>query len=236
MSSFPSTSWTLVVSAGQTGATPGREALSKLCETYWRPLYMYARGRGYTPEDAADLTQGYLAKLVEKHYLRDARADQGRFRSFLLASFGNYLANEYDRASAQKRGGGSSDLSIDAESFEPAYLAVSNDPQAPETLFEKQWAATLIEAAVNRLRNDMTAQGKGRIYEAMKTYLTGEGPEESYRQQALRIGMTEGAFKTEVHRLRKRFRKAVREEVAATVESPDQIEGELRFLFEVLTR
>jgi RNA polymerase sigma-70 factor (ECF subfamily) len=234
MSLFPSTSWSLVLSAGETGATASNGALAQLCEAYWRPLYVYARGRGFGIEDAADSTQGYFATLLEKRYVRDARADRGRFRAFLLTSFRHYLANEFDKQRAQKRGGGLVAIPFAVESAERNYSIEPSHRLTPDKLFERQWAVTLIGRALSCVQNDMETLGKGAIFEEMRVHLTGEGSEQSYEEQASRHGMTAGAFKTEVHRLRKRFRSAVREQVAATIESPDQIDEELRFLFEAL--
>jgi RNA polymerase sigma-70 factor (ECF subfamily) len=185
-------------------------------------------------EDAADSTQGYFATLLEKRYVRDARADRGRFRAFLLTSFRHYLANELDKQRAQKRGGGLVSIPIDIETAERNYSVDLSHRLTPDKLFEKQWAVTLIGRALSCVQGDLETLGKGTIFEAMRVHLTGEGSEQSYEEQASRHGMTAGAFKTEVHRLRKRFRNAVREQVAATVESPDQIEEELRFLFQAL--
>lgn len=231
---FPSTSWSLVLSAGRTTAADSESALSQLCEAYWRPLYMYARRRGYGVEDAADSTQGYFAELIEKHYVRDARVDRGRFRVFLLASFRHYLANEFDKQHAQKRGGGQTHIPISVESAEREYVSEPKDLVTPDKLFEKQWALTLVDRALSRLQSEMAALGKDATFESMKVHLTGEGSEQSYEKQALCHGMTAGAFKTEVYRLRKRFRNAVREEITDTVESPEDVEEELRFLFEAL--
>ena len=234
MSLFPITSWSLVLSAAETGATGSNDALAQLCEAYWRPLYVYARRRGFSIEDAADSTQGYFATLLEKRYVGNARADRGRFRAFLLTSFRHYLANEFDKQRVQKRGGSRIHIPIDIETVERNYSIEPSHRLTPDKLFEKQWAVTLIGRALSRVQNDMETLGKGAIFEVMKVHLTGEGSEQSYEQQASRHGMTVGAFKTEVHRLRKRFRHAVREEVGATLESPDQMEDELRFLFESL--
>jgi RNA polymerase sigma-70 factor (ECF subfamily) len=234
VSLFPSTSWSLVFSAGETGATGSEDALAQLCEAYWPPLYAYARRRGYGVEDAAESTQGYFATLLEKRYLRDAQSDRGRFRAFLLTSFRHYLANELDRQRAQKRGGGLTPISFSAETAEQRYSVEPSDWITPEKLFERQWAMTLIGRALARSQGEMADRGKGALFETMKVYLTGDRPEHSYEEQASRHDMTPGAFKTEVHRLRKRFRIAVREEVAATVESPEQVEEELGFLFQAL--
>jgi RNA polymerase sigma factor (sigma-70 family) len=222
------------LSAGDTDTTGSEGALAQLCEAYWRPLYAYARRRGYGPDDAADSTQGYFARLLEKKYMRDVRTDRGRFRAFLLSSFRHYLANEFDRQRAQKRGGGTIPISISVETAEPHYSLEPRDPLTPERLFEKQWAMTLVGRALSRVRSDMASAGKGKIFETMQVYLTGENSEQSYEEQALHHGMTAGAFKTEVHRLRKRFRNAVRDEIAATLESPDEVDEELGFLFQAL--
>jgi RNA polymerase sigma-70 factor (ECF subfamily) len=224
----------LILLAGEDIPPAENGALARLCEAYWSPLYVFARKRGLTAEDAADSTQAYFTKLIEKRYVRDARADRGRFRSFLLASFSHFLANEFDRRKTRKRGGDRVLVPIHLQTEAQLCSVDLSSEVAPDRLFEKQWAATLISRALARVERDMSASGKAAAFEVMKTQLTGGDCEESYERQAARLGMSAGAFKTEVYRLRKRFRAAVRFEIAATVESPDQVDDELRFLFGAL--
>jgi RNA polymerase sigma-70 factor (ECF subfamily) len=213
----------------------GNEALALLCEAYLLPLYVFARRHSLNADDAADSTQAYFTKLIEKRYVRDARADRGRFRSFLLASFNHFLANEFDRKKTRKRGGDRILVPIHLQSEAQLSSVDFRSEVTPDKLFEKQWAATLINRALARVQRDMSALGKAGAFEVMKIYLTGEDSKESYDCQAARLGMSTGAFKTVVYRLRKRFRAAVRLEIAATVESPDQIDEELNFLFDALS-
>jgi RNA polymerase sigma-70 factor (ECF subfamily) len=235
MPQFPSTSWTLIVAAGGRASDSAvHKALERLCEGYWVPLYGYARGRGYSPEDAADLTQGYLAKLIEKDYLKNVESDRGRFRSFLLASFTHYLHNERDRAHAARRGGSVMAISISAEVAEGAYAREPWDRATPERIFERQWAHALLEQALSRLRREYEQRGKTDLFDTLRTYLSGENREGQYALHAVELGITPGAVKVEVHRLRKRFQTAVREEIAETVFRTQDIDDELRFLIEAL--
>jgi RNA polymerase sigma-70 factor (ECF subfamily) len=233
---FPSTSWTLIVAAA--GPRPDasvRHALEKLCRAYWYPLYAYARRQAYPAEDAADLVQGYFAKLLEKDYLQDARSERGRFRSFLIASFRHYLSNERDRERAVKRGGSGVRLSISVEDAERVYsLDPARDP-SPDKVFERQWALTVLERAMSRLRSDSERRNKARVFDMVKGYLMNGGDDLRYAEQAAQLNMSTGALKVEVHRMRKRLQGAVRDEIAETVRSSDDIEEELRFLIAAIS-
>jgi RNA polymerase sigma-70 factor (ECF subfamily) len=231
---FPNTSWSLILAAADSGYPASGDALADLCETYWYPLYAYARRSGYSPEEACDCTQGYFTKLLEKHYLRDAHQERGRFRSFLLASFRNYLANERDRDTAIKRGGGVTILPIEVETAEGFYALEPRENLTPQKLFERRWATTLLDRALLAVQREFDSSGKASLFAAAKVFLTGEGRGALYADVADELGMTEGALKVAVHRLRKRFRDAVREEIAATVERPEEVEEELRFLFQAV--
>lgn len=234
MPQFPATSWTLIVAAGGGESdTTTRRALERLCKGYWAPLYSYARRRGYSPEDAADYTQGYFVKLIEKNYLRNLDVDRGRFRSFLLASFTHYLCNEHDRTRAAKRGGSVSLVPISIEAGESVYALEPSDDLTPERVFERRWATTLLEHAMAGLRRDFEKKGKADVFDVLKVYLTGE-EHESHASHAAQLGMTPGALRVEVHRLRKRFQRAVRDRIAETVSRGEDVEDELRFLIEAL--
>jgi RNA polymerase sigma-70 factor (ECF subfamily) len=235
MPQFPTTSWTLIVAAGGSESnTAARRALECLCKDYWTPLYSYARRRGHGAEDAADHTQGYFAKLIEKNYLRDLDVDRGRFRSFLLASFNHYLCNEYDRTRAAKRGGSVWLVPISVAAGEGVYGLEPSDDLTPERVFERRWATTLLEHAMARLRRNFEKKGKAEIFDTLKVHLTGDKHEGEYASHAAQLGMSPSAVKVEVHRLRKRFQMAVRDKIAETVSRPEDVEDELRFLIQAL--
>ena len=186
---------------------------------------------GYPPDAACDCTQGYFAKLLEKRYLQDAQEERGRFRSFLLASFRHYLSNERAHERAVKRGGGAPLLSIDMETAEGRYALEPREDLTPERLFERRWAIMLLEGALADVQRECESAGSGRFFGVAKAYLTGESGAAPYCDAAGALGISVGAFKVAVHRLRRRFRDAVRRRIAATVGQPEQIEEELRFLF-----
>jgi len=230
MSGFPTTAWT-VVSRARSGADEGaREALAFLCAAYWQPLYSFARRLGHPSEDALDLTQGYFALLIEKDYLADVRLREGRFRAFLLTSFKHFLSKERDRARALKRGGGRVLLSIDAQEAEGRHADEPLETLDPEALFERRWALTILERAMTRLRHEFAVTGRIVEFEQLEAYLTGSEPKAPYQRAAERLGTTEGAIKKMVHRLRRRYGLLLREEIAATVADPEEIDAELRHL------
>ena len=229
---FVTTRWSVVLSArGDT--TRAQSALAKLCTTYWYPLYAFVRRQGYGPHDAQDLTQEFFARLLEKGWLGDVARERGRFRSFLLASMKHFLANEWDRAHALKRGGRTTLLRLDDESAEARYRNEPADQTTAEQLFDRRWALTLLEQVLTRLRAEMEVAGKLPQFEALKFSLMGE--KTAYADVARELGMTEGAVKVAVHRLRERYRALVRAEIADTVASSTEIEDELRHLFAALS-
>ena|SRR5688572_13800504 len=230
MSGFPTTAWTIVSRARKGGDSEAREALAFLCAAYWLPLYSFARRLGHASEDALDLTQGYFALLIEKDYLGDVRLREGRFRAFLLTSFRHFLSKERDRARAQKRGGGRVLLSIDAQEAEGRHADEPLESLDPEALFERRWALTILERAMTRLRHEFAADSRTVEFEQLEAYLTGSEPKVPYQNVAARLGTTEGAIKKMVHRLRRRYGLLLREEIAATVASPEDIDAELRHL------
>lgn len=227
---FNTTHWSLVLLAGQTQVPQAEAALEKLCATYWLPLYTYVRRAGHGPEDAQDLTQEFFSRLLEKKYLKLADRERGRFRSFLLKSLQHFLVNEWMRGQAQKRGGGQKAFSLDEAEAERLYLQQPADGLSPESLFDKRWAITLLERAMERLGADYAAAGKRELFDQLKGMLLAEGSAESYRELADPLGMSEGAVKVAVHRLRQRFREAVRAEIAQTVATPAEVNEELRCL------
>ena len=224
-----------MLAAGQTQTPESKEALATLCEKYWQPLYAYTRRRGYTVEQAQDLTQEFFARLIEKNYLAAARPDRGRFRSFLLTALKHFLAKELECARAQKRGGGQVLLSLDFDAAEGGYQAKVADDETPETVYERRWAVTLLDQSLRRLRTEYAQTGKEILFCHLKEFLTSGGSRTPYAQVAVKLGISEGAVKVAVHRLRNRFGALLREEVAQTLPSPIYVEDELRGLFSVLT-
>ena len=229
---FVTTRWSVVLAAGSNVASAGaREALTSLCETYWYPLYAFLRSRGHSAPDAEDLTQAFFARLLEKHALRHADPGRGRFRSFLLTSLTHFAANEYDKEAAKKRGGGIPALSLEFENAEGRFQLEPATTETPEKLFDRRWAFTLLDRVLARLRTEMIEGDKESQFEQLKTYLVGDQPQPSYAEIASALGMSEGAIKVAVHRLRRRFRDLIRDEIMQTVSSPDEVEDELRHLW-----
>jgi RNA polymerase sigma-70 factor (ECF subfamily) len=232
---FATTHWSVVLSASRPESAHYHQALESLCRTYWFPLYAYLRRHGYDTHQAEDHTQAFLAGLLEKHGLRLAEPQRGKFRSFLLAALKHFLANERARAGAQKRGGGLRVLSLDCENAEAQYALEPRDELSPEKLFERSWAMTVLDRAMTRLRAEAAAAAKKQEqFDCLKTYLTASENAAAYREAAARLGMTEGAVKVAVHRLRKRYRELLRDEIAHTVASQDEIDEEIRHLFDAL--
>jgi RNA polymerase sigma-70 factor (ECF subfamily) len=232
---FATTHWSLVLSAGQANAPQADAALEELCRTYWPPLYAYLRRRGYSSEDAQDLTQEFFRRLLEKHYLRLADQERGRFRTFLLTSLQHFLVNEWKRGQAKKRGGAGATIPWQASGAEAAYRCESLSQFSPEVVFDKAWAVTLLESALAEMRLEYSNAGKGDLFEALKGFVWGEGVAVPYREAADQLGVTEGALKVAVHRLRFRFREKLRARVADTVTNPGEIDAELRHLVTVLS-
>lgn len=228
---FATTRWTLVQAARDGPATEAGAALATLCENYWYPLYAYVRRRGYAPHEAEDLTQAFFARLLSGRPLGDVRRDKGKFRSYLLASVKHFLANEWDRENALKRGGGQHITSLDTGTGENRYRTGLADEMTPAKLFDRQWALTLLDRVLMRMQAEMQAAGKGDQFESMKAFLTEGRGAIPYAEVAAKLGTTETAARVAVHRLRKRYRAMLHEEIADTVASPDMVEEELRSLF-----
>jgi RNA polymerase sigma-70 factor (ECF subfamily) len=228
---FASTHWSLVVAAGQRDSPESAAALASLCRLYWYPLYAYARRRLPNPEDARDLTQEFFTRLLEKDYLRQADRQRGRFRSFLLTAFKHFLANEQERAHAQKRGGGRKVLPLDFPDGDRRYQLEPGHEATAEALYERGWALTLLEQALARLREEQAGAGKGRLFECLKETLTGADAPRPYAEIAAELGTSVEAIKVAVHRLRRRYGELLRAEIAQTVTTAEEVEGELRDLF-----
>jgi len=229
---FATTHWSVVLAAGKSGSSDAAQALEKLCGTYWYPLYAYVRRWGRSPEDAQDMTQEFLTRLLTTHALGTVHPAKGRFRSFLLASLNHFLANERDKARAQKRGGGQAVISLDAA--ETRYRAEPSGCLSPERIFERHWALTLLAQVTARLCEDYHTAGKGQLYEALQIYLTGEKGLAPYRETAEQLGLNVDAVKKAVERLRRRYGELLREEIAHTVSSPAEVDEEIRYLRTVL--
>jgi RNA polymerase sigma-70 factor (ECF subfamily) len=233
---FDSTRWTVVLEAAQSRVPGGPDALARLCARYWRPLYGFARRRGYGPEDAQDLVQGFFAHLIERRALRRVERAKGRFRSFLLASFQKFMANETRRAGAEKRGGRVELLRLDWRDEEDRLSFEPEDPLTAEILYDAGWALLLLRRATDQLEQEQVAAGKGAAFQTLKAFLGGEGARAkvSYEDaaRALKVGVP--AVKTLIHRLRQRHAQLVRAEVERIVEDPNDVEAELRSLREAL--
>ena len=234
--SFESTRWSLVLAAGEETSVQSKAALGELCARYWYPLYAYVRRRGFRGDEAQDLTQGFFARLLEKEIVRSADRDRGRFRSFLLGAMKNYLSDERDRAQALKRGGGRVTISRDAASDEARYSLEPSHQETPERLFERQWAVTVIELALADLRGQFEQEAKCPLFEAIKGYLTSDPPDGGQAELAAGLGMSPGALRVTIHRLRRRHREALRRQIESTVASPEEVEDEIRQLFGALAR
>jgi RNA polymerase sigma-70 factor (ECF subfamily) len=220
----------VVVAAGRDSTVESRKALETLCETYWQPLYLFARCRGHSVEEAEDLIQGFFLFLLEKGAVGRADRERGRFRTFLLSALKNYLKDEWKREKAGKRGGGRVLLSLDFESIEDLCRRDSLQELSPDVVFVRRWAVTMMDRALDRLRYAYAASGREDLFGELKDCLDGEGKERSYREIGENLDMTEGAVKMAVHRLRQRFRDMLREEIAQTVANPEEIDDELQAL------
>jgi RNA polymerase sigma factor (sigma-70 family) len=233
---FTTTHWSIVLAAAETAAPGGREALEKLCHTYWPPVYAYIRRRGSNPDDARDLTQEFFAQFLEKKRVELADPERGRFRSFLVTALKNFLLNEWRRGHAKKRGGGQWLLSLDEQrDAETRFMAEPADPATtPDRAFEKRWALTLLDHVLSRLREEFATTGRQEYFDALKVFVWGDPGVVSQAEVAARLGITANALGVAVHRLRHRFGELVRTEIAQTVASPAEIDYELRHLMEVL--
>jgi RNA polymerase sigma-70 factor (ECF subfamily) len=234
--SFATTRWSIVLAAGHVGGDRdgARSALESLCRQYWFPLYEYVRRQGYDADAAQDLVQGFLAELIEHNLPAAADRNRGKFRSFLLAALKHYLSNQRERDRAQKRGGGVTPVSIDSRSAEERFGVEPAHDLTPERLFERQWALTLLENSVAQLRHHYEQDGRGAIFEQLKRFLAGGDADVGYREVGVSLGMSEDAVKVAVHRLRRRYRDVLREQVAQTLSTGEAIDDEIRDLFDAL--
>ena len=231
MSRFATTQWNVVLAARDGSDSQARHALESLCESYWFPLYAYVRRRGHVSDAARDLTQAFFADLLSRDFLGAVDQSKGRFRSFLLASLEHFLSHERDKERSLKRGGASRTLSLDAAAAETRYRHEATDRLTPERVFERRWGLTVMERAMARLEAEFNTQPAR--FAQLKPCLTGDDPDR-YRDIAASLGLSEPAVKTAVHRLRERYGRVLREEVAETVASPGDVDDEVRHLLSVI--
>jgi RNA polymerase sigma factor (sigma-70 family) len=228
---FKLTRWSVVLAAAEEASPQAQEALATLCQTYWYPLYAYIRHQGYPPHDAQDLTQEFFFKLLQKRYLAGIQREGGKFRSFLLTALKRFLANEWDRARAQKRGGRHTVVSIDGDAAESRYRLEPAHELTAEKIYEQRWAQALLDRVFGRLREDYHQAGKQNLFDLISPSLSRSRDAMPYAQIAARLGVTEAAVKMAVKRLRARYRELLRAEIAPTVASPEEVEEEIRHLF-----
>ncbi len=228
---FATTHWTVVLAAGRRSTPQADRALEELCRAYWFPLYAYVRRRGHSKEDAEDLTQAFFARFLQKNYLEGLSAERGRFRAFLLASLKHFLANEWDHSQRQKRGGNVPHLSLDWQTADTQFqIADPAEPSSDKT-FDREWAVALLAQVIARLSAECEADGRGRQFAELKAFLTAGKDTLSPPDVARALGLNVGAVRVAVHRLRKRYRQLLREEIAQTLADPTQVEEEIRALF-----
>jgi len=233
---FVTTRWSVVLAARNKASPDAAQALETLCRTYWYPLYVYVRSSGYSPPDAQDLTQEFFSRLLSKDYLRAVVREKGRFRTFLRMALKRFLAAEWERRHAQKRGGGLTPLPFDTTVAEQRFIEECADRLAPDQIYDRRWALALLGEAAARLEQDYTQAGKAAELRHLKPYLTAERGGIPYGEISAALQTTEAAARVAVHRLRKRFRELFREVLADTVSAPEEVDGELRYMLEVLGR
>jgi RNA polymerase sigma-70 factor (ECF subfamily) len=228
---FLTTRWTVILQAGRSHTPQSDDALQELCRTYWYPLYAFVRRQGHSREDAEDLTQTFFAQLLEKSWLEQLSSDKGRFRGFLHAAMKHFLANEWDKAHAQKRGGAVPHLSLDWQGADSTYQLMPAAELSPDKVFDRAWSITLLERVLARLEEENTSEGKAEHFAQLKGLLALGQSAIAYPELAIQLGLSEGAARVAVHRLRKRYRELLREEVAQTLAEPAEVDGEMRALF-----
>lgn len=234
--SFATTHWSVVLAAGAGDDTAAREALAALCRSYWYPLYAYARRRGHPPQDAEDLIQSFFVRFLEHNWVARADQQRGRFRTFLLTALDRFLANEWDKVRAIKRGGHLRQVALEMDDAESRFSREPADPCTPEQQFERQWALTVLDRALAGLREEYAGRGQAATFDALKPTLLGSREAQPYASLAEALGVAQGSVKVMVSRLRERYRQRLLEEITHTVASPDEVDSELRHLFRVLSR
>jgi RNA polymerase sigma-70 factor (ECF subfamily) len=233
---FTATHWSQVLQAARDQSPQAATALDKLCRTYWFPLYAFVRRQGYGVADAQDLTQEFFARFLKKNFLASVDREKGKFRSFLLAAMKHFLANEWDRLKAEKRGGRQQFISIDGQETEQRYQLEPASDENPEQIFDRRWALTVLDQALGRLKEQYAADGKEAQFGQLKRFLSNEANEKAYATAAVQLQMTPGAVTVAVHRLRQHYRNCLRAEIAQTVSSPGDLDDEMRHLFGVVNQ
>ena len=233
---FATTHWSVVLTAGQAHHPQAAAALEQLCRSYWYPLYAFVRRQGRSPEDAQDLTQDFFAHLLSNGFPCGTRPERGKFRSFLLVALRHFLVDQHRHADAAKRGGGQTLISLDVNRAEERFDEEPHDASTPEMLYQRAWAMTLLERARLRLGNEYGAAGKGGLYERLKAFPLAGKNDQSFELASAELGMSVGALKAAVHRMRSRHRELVREEVAHTVADPSELQEEARYLIAAISQ
>jgi len=228
---FATTHWTVVLAAGQRHTPESDTALEELCRSYWFPLYAYVRRRGHTKADAEDLVQAFFARLLEKNFLNGLNGEKGKFRAFLLAALKHFLANEWDKARAQKRGGGADHLSLDWQTADTKFQVAATSEPSPDRAFDREWALALLARVIERLQAECEAEGRGKLFAQLKNFLMAGQGESAQAEVAKALGMEEGAVRVAIHRLRKRYRALLRDEITRTLADPAMVDEEMRALF-----
>ena len=228
---FATTHWTVVLAAGKRSTPQADQALEQLCRTYWFPLYAYVRRRGYAKEDAEDLTQAFFTRFLAKNYLAGLSAERGRFRAFLLASLKHFLINDWKKSQRQKRGGGAAPLPLDWQTADTKFQVAARNELGPDKAFDREWALALLAKVIERLQQECEADGKGKLFDQLKIFLTAGKDESSHAAAARKLGMEEGAVRVAVHRLRKRYRHLLRSEIGQTLTDQADVDEEMRALF-----
>lgn len=232
---FSTTQWSIVLAAGRQGSVEAQEALAELCSVYWYPVFAFVRRRGYEISEAEDLTQGFFTRLIEKGDLGDADQSRGRFRSFLRTACRNYLLNQHDRTVAIKRGGGRRMVPIDTASAESRYQRALAHEETPERVYDRQWCLTLLDRVLDTLRAEYVAGENGELFDRLRRFLTMDADAGAHSDAARELAMTPAAVKVAVHRLRRRYRDALRRHVEATVSSPAELDDEIRYLLKIVS-
>jgi RNA polymerase sigma-70 factor (ECF subfamily) len=233
---FATTHWTVVLAAGKRHTPQSDGALEELCRTYWFPLYAYVRRRGHTKEDAEDSVQAFFARFLAKNYLEGLSAERGRFRAFLLASLKHFLINEWKKAQRLKRGGGEAPLSLDWETADTKFQVAATNEPSPDKVFDREWALALLAKVIECLQRECEADGKAKLFEQLKIFLTAGKDGTAQAEVAKALGMEEGAVRVAIHRLRKRYRELLRAEIAQTLADAADVDEEMRALFGAFSR
>jgi len=232
---FDTTHWSVVLQAGGNDSPQAADALATLCRAYWFPLYAYVRRQGHTVEDAQDFTQAFFARLLERKSFQLADRNRGRFRTFLLTSLKYFLINEWRKGNCDKRGGGQQIISLDAEATETRFQAEPADHRTPDKAFDRRWAMVVLDRVLNQLQAEFGTGERGRLFETLKIFLTGEDNKSSYAEIGRGFAMTEGSIKVTVHRLRQRYRELLKQEISMTVDGSDAVDEEIRHLIAALS-